>query len=308
MRSLTKDTWNALKSDPVTAGTKIIGTSLGRTCTYSYGNKSPLGDLSTVVDWGNMHSYPFGGNPFNNPYSYATIAKYYWQGNFPSLNIDEHPYIFDVYGSPFGSKPMVSTETGYSTTNLYRGISEKAHGQYMPRLFLEYFRKGIPRTCSYEFVNQWNNPNNAEANFGLLRNDLSAKPAYKALQNLISVLKEPGANFVPGVLDYSVTVTPPAGYNRTKFVHSLLLQKSHGKFFLVIWHEISNGDISTTPTREINSPAMPTTITLNTPISRALTYTINDAGDMDLVGTTITDNKISLDVQETVKIIELTPQ
>jgi hypothetical protein len=306
VRSLTKDTWNALKNDPITAGTKVIGPSLGRT--YSYSNKSPLGDLSTVVDWGNMHSYPFGGNSFNNPYSYATIAKYYWHGNFPSLNIDENPYIFDVYGSPFGTKPMASTETGYSTTSLARGISEKAHGRYMPRLFLEYFRKGIPRTCSYEFVNQHNNPNDAEANFGLIRDNLSEKPAYKALKNLISVLKEPGANFVPGVLDYSFTVTPVAGYNKTKFVHSLLLQKSNKKFYLAIWHEISSGDISTTPTREIDPPGMPTKITFNTPLSSAVTYVIDDAGAMDLVGTAITDNTISLNVRERVKIIELTPR
>ena len=194
------------------------------------------------------------------------------------------------------------------SNGFYTGISEKAHGRYMPRLFLEYFRKGIPRTCSYEFVNQWNNPNNAEANFGLLRNDLSAKPAYKALQNLISVLKEPGASFVPGVLDYSFTVTPPAGYNKTKYVHSLLLQKSNKKFYLAIWHEISSGDISTTPTREIDPPGMPTKITFNTPISRAVTCVIDDAGTMNLVGTAITNNTISLNVRERVKIIELMPR
>ncbi len=66
IRSLTKDTWNALKSDPATAGITVIAPSVGRT--YDYGNKSPLGDLSDVVDWGNVHSYPFGGNPFNNPW------------------------------------------------------------------------------------------------------------------------------------------------------------------------------------------------------------------------------------------------
>ncbi len=53
---------------------------------------------------------------------------------------------------------------------------------------------------------------------------------------------------------------------------------------------------------------MPTTITLNTPVSSALTYIINDAGNIDLVETKITNNTISLDVRETVKIIKLTPQ
>ncbi len=306
VHSLTQDTWIALKSDPSTADIKVIGPSLGQS--YDYSNKSPLGDLSTVVDWGNIHSYPLGGNSFNAPYSYATIAKYYWQGNFPSVNIDENPYIFDVYGPSFGSKPSVSTETGYHTTKLPKGISEKVHSRYMPRLFLEYFRKGIPRTCSYEFVNQWNNPHDPEANFGLLRNNLSQKPAYKALRNLINVLKEPGANFEPGTLDYSFTITPPTDYSQIQFVHSLLLQKSNREFYLAIWHEISNGDTSTTPTREINQPDMPTTITLNTPVSSARTYIINDTGNISSTKTTINNNTISLNVGEKIQIIRLKPR
>ena len=308
VRSLTQDTWNALKSDPVTAGTKIIAPSLGRT--YDYDNKSPLGDLSNVVDWGNVHSYPFGGNSFNNPYTYATIAKYYWQGNFPSVNTDESPYTFDVYGEPFGSKPIASTETGYFTTSTTRGISETVHGKYMPRLFLEYFRKGIVRTCSYEFLDQWNQSDNPEANFGLLHNDLTPKPAYTALKNLLVRLGDTAPNaktFTPTALDYTLTVTPTRNYNRTQFVHSLLLQKASGVFYLVLWHEISNGDITTTPTRTINPPAMPTKITLNTPISYAMQSIWDDAGNRNEKQAAISNKTISINVTDKVTVLKLTP-
>jgi len=309
IRSLTKDTWNAIKGDPATAGIKVIGPSLGRT--YDYGNKPPLGDLSTVVDWGNVHSYPFGGNSYNAPFAYNTIAKYYYQSNFPSINLDEHPYVFDVYAPPFGTKPLSATETGYFTTNKSKGISEKVHGKYMPRLFLEYFRKGIIRTCSYELLDEWNDPGNAEANFGLLRNDFSAKPAYTALKNLMGRLKDTNTNnatFTPTALDYALTVTPPTGYNRTQYVHSLLLQKGDGKFYLALWHEISNSDHSTTPTREITPPAMPTKVTLNTPIKTFNLSTWNDLGNMTTSSSQNVQNKtINVNVTDKVMVIQLNP-
>jgi len=304
-RSVTKDTWNALKRDPATAGVKVIGPSLGRH--YDYDNKSPLGNLSAYVDWGNFHPYPHGGNPFNEPFSYNTIAKYYWQGNFPSVNIDRNPIAFDVFKPPFGSKPMAATETGYFTgTENNRAITERVHGKYIPRLFLEYFRKGIVRTCLYEFVDEWNNPGWSEANYGLLRNNLSPKPGYTALKNLIGLLKDPGKSFTPSGLDYKLTFNPPRGYERTEYVHDLLLQKRNGDFYLVLWHEISNGDTSGDRFREINPPAMPTTITFKKPPSRVTLYTLDDLGRMSAKAATVNNNKLSLKVADKAMVIKLT--
>lgn len=309
IRSLTKDTWDAIKSDPATAGVKVVGPSLGRT--YDYGNKPPLGDLSGVVDWGNFHPYPFGGNPYNEPFAYDTLDKYYYQANFPSVNMDENPYVLDVYAPPYGKKPMSATETGYFTTNTDKGISERVHGKYMPRLFLEYFRKGIVRTCSYELLDEWNDSGNPEANFGLLRNDLSPKPAYTALQSMIGRLKDTNSNnatFTPTALDYTLSVTPPTGYNRTQYVHSSLFQKGDGKFYLVLWHEISNGDHYTTPTREILPPAMPTKITLNTPIRSMAISTVDDYGNMTTAaGLSIQNKTINVNVTDKFTIIKLSP-
>ncbi len=303
--SVTQDTWTALKSNSVTASVKVVGPSLG--VTYDYSRKSPLADLSGYVDGGNFHPYPSGGNSFSYPFSYDTINKYSWQGNFPAVNIDENPYAFDVYAPPFGSKPMVATETGYHTDTGYQAISELMQGKYMPRLFLEYFRKGIVRTFSYEFVDEWNDPNNPQANYGLLHNDLTPKPAYTALKNLINLLKDPGNSFTLGSLDYTLTVTPPTGYNLTQYVHNLLLQKRDGKFYLVLWHEISNGDISSTPVREIKPPAMPTTLKLNTPVSSAIVYSLDDKGNMSSSTATITNNTLNLNVTDKAMIVKLTP-
>lgn len=307
IQSLTQDTYKAIKSDRSTSQVKIIGPSLGGT--YDYGNKSPLKDLSAVVDWGNFHPYPSGGNPFNNPFKYNTIEKYYWQSNFPSVNINEHPYAFDIYAPPFKGKPMAATETGYFTTKGEKGISQKVQGKYIPRLFLEYFRQGIPRTCSYEFLDEWNQPDNSEANYGLLRNNLSPKPAYTALKNLISLLKDPaGSKIISRSLGYNLSIKAPPNYEKTEYVHDLLLQKRDGNFYLVLWHEISNGDISATPVREINPPPMPTQVNLSTPIRNATIYTLDDAGNLTNKTASIKSNKISLNVTDKATVIKLIPR
>jgi hypothetical protein len=175
----------------------------------------------------------------------------------------------------------------------------------MPRIFLEYFRKGIARTFSYELLDEWNDSSNPEANYGLLHNDLSPKPAYTALKNLIGLLKDPGSSFTPGLLDYTLAFNPPSGYDRTQYVHHLLLQKQSGKFYLVLWHEIADGDISSTPVREITPPAMPTTVTFNQAIGSATIYSLDDSGNMSSAPATISNNALNLNVTDKVTIVEI---
>ena len=295
-----KDLYTALNSDPATASLTVIGPALGKS--YDYNTKSPLGNgtLTNYVNWGNFHPYPGGGNAYSFPFSYDTIDKYYWHGNFPSVNIDEWPYAFDIWAPPFSTKPMAATETGYQTSK--NSISEKAHGKYMPRLFLEYFRKGIVRTFCYELVDEFNDPNNPEANFGLLHNDLTPKPAYIALKNLINLLNDPGPSFTPSSLDYTLAVNPPASYGRTQYIHHLLLQKRDGTFYLVLWHEIANADTTNSPPREIAPPDMPVTLTLKVPLS-ATVYALDDGGNMS--STSMSASALSLNVSDKVTIVKL---
>ena len=93
-------------------------------------------------------------------------------------------------------------------------MSEAAHAKYMPRLFCEYFRKGIARAYSYEFIDEFEDKalTNREAHFGLLRRDGTPKPAYTAVKNLIAVLQEKGVptGFKPDVLNYRLQISPCA--------------------------------------------------------------------------------------------------
>ena len=300
-----KDLYSAFKGDPATAKITLVGSALGKT--YEP-NKNPFGKgaIANFVDWGNFHPYP-GGNPFSIPYRYGTIEKYYWDGTQPSGNLDEFPYAFQTYRPTFAPKPMAASETGYSTDT--NGTSEAAHAKYLPRLFAEYFRLGVMRTYSYEFVDEFEDKNgsNREAHFGLLRRDLTPKPAYAALKNLIALLKDKGASgvFRPGTLDYQLDVRPAVGYDRVQFVHHLLLQKSDRDFYLIVWHEIANEDKSVQPRRQILPPSMPATLTLTTRIRSAALYLPNDSAEP--VRTLANPQKIEMQVPDKLLILRLIP-
>lgn len=297
-----KDLYAAAKADPSTRPLTVIGPSLGKT--YGYDTKSPLGKgtLTESVDWGNFHPYP-GGNPFTVPFPYAGVEKYFWQGGFPSANMDEHPFAFDIYGPPFAPKPMAATETGYSTFN--DGPTEAAQAKYLPRLFCEYFRKGVQRTYSYEFCDEFNNPPDREANFGIIRYDRSPKPAYHALRRLIRLVEEPNAKpFTPLPLPASLSVKPANGFDHVEYVHHVALQRSDGTFLLLIWHDIALDDTSQKPWRRVPlAPLMPAALKLDKPVKHAEVFIPND-GD-EVVQTFSGTDEILLGVPDRMMVVRM---
>ena len=88
-------------------------------------------------------------------------------------------------------------------------------------------------TYIYELADQGPDPVR-EQNFGLLRYDMTEKPAYSAVKNLIDLLEEPGANFTPTSLAF--TLTAPST------VHNTLLQKSDGRYLMLLWNEVLSYD------------------------------------------------------------------
>jgi hypothetical protein len=106
----------------------------------------------------------------------------------------------------------------------------------MPRLYLDYFRRGVARTFSYELIDEWPDPGRTdiESALGLLRNDFSEKPAYVVLKRLLALLSDPGARFDPGSLDYQL--------EGSGALRQLLLQKRDGRYYLVLWRATSVWD------------------------------------------------------------------
>ena len=114
---------------------------------------------------------------------------------------------------------IVMTETGYDTAQ----VSENAQAILNVNLYLGAFQQGVPKTYIYELYDEWQT-------YGLFRAGFAPKPAATAIHNMTTILADTGTLAQPGQLNYSVVGLPSSG-------HTLLLQKSNGKFELVIWNE-----------------------------------------------------------------------
>jgi hypothetical protein len=274
LRDYQQRLYGAIKADPSLAALPVIGPSIVHRT-----NQEALGDISGMLDYGNIHSYPDGEAP---------------EGNLSSQ--------LDRAGRNSGTKAVMATETGYHSALNSRGehrpVSEEAMATYMPRLFLEYFSRGVSRTFSYELVDEKADPANADAesNFGLLKNDLTPKPAFVALRNTIAILADPGPAFSPESLGYSV------GGDQAN-LHQVLLQKRDGSFYLALWRATSVWDASARTA--LDPQPAPVKLSFDRQVKSAERYLPNvseSSSPLRLHG----DQPLTLDVGPQVVILRLT--
>ena len=312
--AITRDSWNIIKSDPALAEIKVIGPALGPTA-----KGYPAESLAEFVDWGNFHPYPYAGNSMSYPMPYAGVQKYFWQTNQPTVNIDEWPYAFDVFQGAFtdgrGAKPMAATETGYYTGTSKRSITESTEAKYIPRLFAEYFRHGVVRTFVYEFMDEGTNLVEKEQNFGLLHHDLSPKPAFVALSSLIDLLQDRAGSFTPTSLAYHISVQPSDGYTRTQYLHDLLLQKSDGDFYLLLWHEVASSSLADSDgkelagtARDLVTPSLTVSVALPPAVESATQFSYDPSWRLQPESLAIEAGDVTLSIGDTITVLKLVTQ
>jgi hypothetical protein len=185
----------------------VYGPSLTRAEAYP-----EVGDIGSTMTFNNLHIY-FGGR---HPGSHGWGPKGYG-------SIDYWKNLAEITGP---GKPSVVTESGYMTSDSKPyDVPEDFQSAYLLRTLMEMHNAGIVRTYIYEFLDEVSSPD-----YGILHADLTPKPAYTALKNLIGVLDDKGPRFTPGALDYSLEGASPD-------VHHLLMQKRDGTFYLALWIE-----------------------------------------------------------------------
>lgn len=312
VRTWQGDLYRAVRANPANASLTVIGPSLGKTY---WGGGSPfrVGEFAEVVDWGNFHPYP-GGNSFAPVDDYAAISRYYWNSDSPSLALDQYPINFETYAPPFGDHPLAATETGYSTWA--QGQSEVVQGRYVPRLFLENFRLGVVRTYLYELVDEFVDPDGAdrEANFGLLRQDLSPKPSYRALSSLLTGLRSADSaakndDTAPADLNFRLEAAPADGY-RANALHHLLLSRPDGTFALLLWHEVSSDDFSALyqgRIRQLDQPTVAVSLSIQTPVAEPSVTVLQDDGTWAPVAVGRLGTSFGFEVPDRVTLVVITP-
>lgn len=243
-----------------------------------------VGNLDPYIDYVNMHPYfgvtwpDFPGWDANGSYSINWFRNYLAPRQSPS------------------GKRIQATETGYHNFIPHNGVSEEADGKYMARTLMEFFRRGIYRTYKYELVNQ--NITGQEGNFGLLRADLSEKPSYRAMKNLIAILSDRGPSFESGSLNYTLS-------GSMDNVRQLLFQKRNGDFYLIVWIEVPSFDIKTKV--DLYPPPQQVLLTLlnSTKISSASLYAFNNTSDVNTSSLPINNNQINFNATDKISIIKL---
>lgn len=273
LTSYQRDLYASVKGNASTAKVPVIAGAVGR----PYPSVMP--DLSASVDYGNARNYP-------GSRAIPEITTY---------NITEARKVS-------GTKPLVVTETGYhnatQTTDTHAGVSERAAGRYVPRLFLENFSRGVKRTFSYELFDLGQDADNNERdnNFGLVRNDGTQKPAYNTMKNMIGLLEDPGPAFSPAPLDYALS-------GDATNVRQVLLQKRDGRFYLVLWQETPSYDFANK--RDVAVPSRGVTLTVNRAVRNAAVYLPNSSAAP--VGSYAGPRQLSLKVPDHPLIVEITP-
>ena len=100
--------------------------------------------------------------------------------------------MFRTQAKKYGAtEKLWHTEWGYSTERSKSGkpvISEDTQAIYILRRILESEAIGVEHTFVYDFKDDGADPYSNEQTFGLIHNDLSAKPAYYALQRITGTL------------------------------------------------------------------------------------------------------------------------
>ena len=137
------------------------------------------------------------------------------------------------WGRPtYGSKPYWVTENGYWTKSANGShISEWAAGVYIPRMYLESFRRGIERMQAYELIDLNTTSSDILSNYGLLRTDGSRKPAFIGVANMMKVLGDDAA--APGSLGFGIVCTS----NCHSPIRHVLLRHASGAYYLAVWSE-----------------------------------------------------------------------
>ncbi len=278
IRNYTQILYTLAKADESLKNLPVIGPSLIRTTSYQI-----VGDLDQYIDHPNMHIYPpyWPGYSDTNETSRASLTFYF--------NYNRR------YQSP-SLKTIHATEGGYTNILAGYGVSEEAGGKYIPRIYAEYFRRGIVRTCQYEFADE--RPEGGEGHFGLIRLNITEKPAFRGVKMLIAVLNDKGPDFKPDSLNYVFD-------GNINNIRHMLFQKRNGVFYIVVWLEVSSWDVQA----KIDLYPLPQevvlTILANYNAANATIYALDNNGDTNTSAVPIDNFQVRLNVTDKISIIEL---
>jgi len=123
--------------------------------------------------------------------------------------------------------PRVTTETGIAIEEK-EGVTEEIQARLYLNLYLSQFKQGWKHTAIYLLKGRANEP--AHEKFAFYTLDYQPKKAAHYMHNFTAILADNKTVKSLGQLAYAIP-------NQPTTTHDLLLQKSNGRYLLVIWGE-----------------------------------------------------------------------
>jgi trimeric autotransporter adhesin len=221
-----KDIFAAVRAEPRVKDVPVYNLTLAYTDERQY---RELGAMAPPADFANAHSYA-------------------WSWGTPT---EAMPYIVGFAELLTPDKPMVITETGYTTlaSDPYSGVDEAAQAVRLVQTLLDAYSLNVKRTYLYELLDLNPDPdlNDAQRHFGMFRYDGTPKPAATAIRNLINVLKQPDGKNYGNAEAASVSIDSP---NET-FAKSMMFRRADGAKCLLLWYESPTSDKDRRPVKEL---------------------------------------------------------
>src|SRR4051794_1208828 len=210
LRDYQQRLYEAVRAEPALDDVEVLGPSLTKPESYPQ-----LGPLAPWVDCASIHPYSDGGEPDEQ-----------LGGDLLLAHITS------------AEKPVCATEAGWHdamAATRPHPTSDAAAAVYVPRLYLDFFRAGVPRTFLYELADQLPDGSGAdpERHYGLLRADFSEKPAFASLRRLVDLVETP--NQAPPTALRFVTDGPPD-------LQQTFLQQDATHQVLVLWRDVAVWD------------------------------------------------------------------
>lgn len=294
IRDYQRQLYTAVKGDAALKSLPVLAPTVWRRIEADY---ATLGSLATSADNGTLHLYNGG----RKPSIYKRERTY--QDNGPEAPLSR---ALDNVQITVPGKPAYVTETGFNVRtgkNVQARVPEKTAAKYVLRLVNEFFllRDRVKRTFVYSLVDS----EDPERQYGLVREDMTRRPAFYAVKNMIKIFSDKGANFNTGSLTYTLT-------GSLTDIKSYVLQKRNGSFYLVIWNDFESWN----RTRLVEATPPLRQLTLNVSTHRfktarfyeptALGQAKPDNGALP-VKTVASPRSIALGVSDQVLIVELVP-
>ena len=228
------------KANPVLANYPVFSVSEGgaevnnvglQFLTIPVGAGTVMPSGTQYADYGNLHNYLDGSVLQDNQAWDAAdrILRSHNATMFGEYGVTwAHNYT--GYSTPqLQTLPVVTTETGWGTVGP-GALTEAQQGKVLLNVYLAQFKRGFRYTYIYEFVDGQGGDSTGE---GIFHANYTPKASATFIHNFTTILADTNS-FSPSSLNYAIPLEPAR-------VHDLLLQKSNGTYYLIVWDERANG-------------------------------------------------------------------